>query len=77
MDDFHDFGSFLAVERGFDPVADGVEDVLGVAVVVGEDSKERVRFGLNALKNVGSVCTEEIVKARKKDGRFTSLENFI
>lgn len=57
------------------------------AVIVGEDptstrlgeagGKERIRFGLNAIKNVGSVCAEEIVKARKAGGKFKSLENFI
>jgi DNA polymerase-3 subunit alpha len=36
-----------------------------------------VRFGLNAIKNVGSLCTEEIVKARKNDGRFQTLEDFV
>lgn len=46
-------------------------------VVVGEDGKERVRFGMNAIKNVGSVCTEEIVKARKQGGKFKTLEDFI
>ena len=47
------------------------------AVAVGDDGTERVRFGMNAIKNVGSVCTEEIVKARKAGGKFTTLENFI
>ncbi|MBP7060429.1 MAG: DNA polymerase III subunit alpha [Candidatus Moranbacteria bacterium] len=46
-------------------------------VVVGADGKERIRFGMNAIKNVGSVCTEEIVKARKANGRFLSLEDFV
>ncbi|MBP7060983.1 MAG: DNA polymerase III subunit alpha, partial [Candidatus Moranbacteria bacterium] len=67
-----------AREIGLEVLAPSVnESFEDFAVVVGEDKKERVRFGLNALKNVGSVCTEEIVKARKKEGRFTSLENFI
>lgn len=46
-------------------------------VVVGSDSKESVRFGMNAIKNVGSVCTEEIVKTRKHGGKFKTLEDFI
>lgn len=67
-----------AREIGLEVLAPSVnESFEDFAVVIGDDGKERVRFGLNALKNVGSVCTEEIVKARKKDGRFTSLENFI
>ncbi len=47
------------------------------AVIIGDDGKERIRFGLNAIKNVGSVCAEEIVKVRKESGKFKSLEDFI
>lgn len=47
------------------------------AVIVGDDKKERIRFGLSAIKNVGSICAEEIVKARKKDGRFATIESFV
>jgi DNA polymerase-3 subunit alpha len=47
------------------------------AVIVGDDGKERIRFGLNAIKNVGSVCTEEIVKVRKAGGKFKTLEDFV
>lgn len=47
------------------------------AVIVGEDGKERIRFGLSAVKNVGDVAAEEIVTERKKNGKYTSLENFM
>jgi len=48
------------------------------AVIPSEtESTKRVRFGLNAIKNVGSVVAEEIVLERKKNGKYTSLENFI
>ncbi len=47
------------------------------AVIRGDDGKERIRFGLNAIKNVGSVCTEEIVRVRKQNGPFKNLEDFI
>lgn len=47
------------------------------AVIVGGDGKERIRFGLNAIKNVGSICAEEIVKVRKAGGKFKNLEDFI
>ncbi len=67
-----------AREIGLEVLAPSVnESFEDFTVVVGEDKKERVRFGMNAIKNVGSVCTEEIVKARKNGGKFTSLENFI
>ena len=47
------------------------------AVIRGDDDIERIRFGLQAIKNVGSVCAEEIVKERVRNGKFTSLENFV
>lgn len=47
------------------------------AVIRGDDDIERIRFGLQAIKNVGSVCAEEIVKERKRDGKFKSLEDFV
>jgi DNA polymerase-3 subunit alpha len=47
------------------------------AVIRGDDGIERIRFGLQAIKNVGSVCAEEIVKERKRGGKFKSLEDFV
>src|SRR4029077_19920678 len=35
-----------------------------------------IRFGLLAIKNVGSGAVDSIVEARTKAGRFTSLEDF-
>lgn len=35
-----------------------------------------IRFGLSAVKNVGSGPIEAIVKARDEDGPFTSIEDF-
>jgi len=37
--------------------------------------KNKIRFGLSAVKNIGSGAIESIVKARK-DGRFKSLHDF-
>lgn len=47
------------------------------AVIRGEDNIERIRFGLNAVKNVGTTVAEEIVRERKTGGIFTDLTNFI
>lgn len=67
-----------AREIGLDVLPPSInESFEDFTVIISEDKKEHVRFGMNAIKNVGSVCTEEIVKARKQDGKFTSLENFI
>ncbi|OGY92746.1 MAG: DNA polymerase III subunit alpha [Candidatus Komeilibacteria bacterium RIFCSPLOWO2_01_FULL_53_11] len=37
----------------------------------------KIRFGLNAIKNVGEHISKEIIHERKKNGRFESLENFL
>jgi DNA polymerase-3 subunit alpha len=48
------------------------------AVIVDpEDKKERIRFGLNAVKNVGHTVAHEIVEERKKNGRYKSLTDLV
>ncbi|MCX6761660.1 MAG: DNA polymerase III subunit alpha [Candidatus Moranbacteria bacterium] len=42
-----------------------------------ENKSEKIRFGLNAVKNVGHNVAHIIVEERKRNGRFTSLANFI
>ncbi len=39
--------------------------------------KDRIRFGLNAIKNVGHTVAHEIVEERKKNGKFKSLTDLI
>ncbi|MBT3419465.1 MAG: DNA polymerase III subunit alpha [Candidatus Magasanikbacteria bacterium] len=41
----------------------------------GEDG--RIRFGLNAVKNVGANISEVIFRERKEHGKYTSLENIL
>ncbi len=44
-----------------------------------EDKKKeypRIRFGLNAIKNVGHTVAKEIVTNRVKDGKFNNLSEF-
>jgi DNA polymerase-3 subunit alpha len=41
------------------------------------DTIERIRFGLNAIKNVGKNASLEIVAERKRNGKFTSLGEFV
>ena len=38
--------------------------------------KKQIRFGMNAIKNVGTGAVEDILRARK-DGHFKDLEDFI
>ncbi|MDP1883980.1 MAG: DNA polymerase III subunit alpha, partial [Candidatus Moranbacteria bacterium] len=48
------------------------------AVIVDEETKKsRIRFGLNAIKNVGHNVAHEIVEERKKNGKFKSLTDFV
>ncbi|MEK9195778.1 MAG: DNA polymerase III subunit alpha, partial [Patescibacteria group bacterium] len=44
--------------------------------VVKNGDKEAIRFGMNAIKNVGQGAAEEIVRARE-EARFASLEDFL
>ncbi len=39
--------------------------------------KNQIRFGLSAIKNVGSGVVEAIVEERKSKGNFTSIDDFI
>ncbi|MBP9697696.1 MAG: DNA polymerase III subunit alpha [Candidatus Moranbacteria bacterium] len=47
------------------------------SVIIDDDGTERLRFGLNAVKNVGSVVTNEIVAERKRGGKYVTLEDFV
>ncbi len=49
------------------------ESFLEFAVVPG---KSEIRFGLNAIKNVGTAAVEEILRAREA-GDFASMEDFL
>lgn len=47
------------------------------AVPNGDNRTTQVRFGMNAIKNVGSGAVEEIIRARNLDGLFKDLEDFL
>lgn len=40
-------------------------------------NSNKIRFGLSNIKNVGYFLVESIVEERKKNGHFTSIDNFI
>ena len=52
------------------------ESFVEFAVVKDDDGNEKIRFGMNAVKNVGTSAVEEILRARQ-DERFSSLEDFL
>jgi DNA polymerase-3 subunit alpha len=39
--------------------------------------KKQIRFGMNAVKNVGTGAAEEIIRVRDEDGPFTTVLEFI
>ena len=47
------------------------------AVIKDENNKINIRFGLKAIKNVGHTVADEIVKERKKNGKYKSLADFL
>jgi len=42
-----------------------------------ENKIERIRFGLNAIKNVGKNVAHEIVEERKRNGKFKNITDFV
>lgn len=42
-----------------------------------DDRYAPIRFGMNAIKNVGTGAVEEILRARAEEGRFETLEQFL
>lgn len=46
------------------------------AVIAREGKNDCIRFGLSAIKNVGAHLVESIIRERKKNGLFRSIENF-
>src|SRR6195952_4780371 len=57
------------------------ESFLEFAVVPDKENpdnrKAPIRFGMAAIKNVGTGAVEEIIRARKAVGRFETLEDFL
>ena len=48
------------------------------AVITDEkNNTKKIRFGLNAIKNVGHTIAHEIVEERKRNGKFLSLNDFV
>ena len=45
--------------------------------VINDGQDNKIRFGLNAIKNVGHHIAEIIVEERKQNGNFKSLEDFL
>lgn len=61
---------------GIDVLAPDVNESFVEFAVVPND-KPTIRFGMNAIKNVGTGAVEEILRAREIEGAFDTLEKFL
>jgi len=69
--------AFLIAEckrMGINVLAPNINESFENFTVIGDNS---IRFGLEAIKNVGRNITESIVAERKRNGRFTSITDFV
>lgn len=53
------------------------ESYLEFAVIKNDKGMDKIRFGMNAIKNVGTGAVEEILRSREIDGEFRGLEDFL
>ncbi|OGI14786.1 MAG: DNA polymerase III subunit alpha [Candidatus Moranbacteria bacterium RIFCSPHIGHO2_01_FULL_54_31] len=66
-----------AREMGIEVMPPHINESFGEFAVIIDNGIERIRFGLNAIKNVGHLIAEEIVEERKRGGPYATLEQFI
>ncbi|NLA25132.1 MAG: DNA polymerase III subunit alpha, partial [Bacteroidales bacterium] len=52
-------------------------DVNASVAKFGVDSKGNIRFGLSAIKNVGSNAVRDIIEERQENGNYTDIFNFV
>lgn len=62
-------------KMGIEVFPPDVNESFGEFAVV--KAKKQIRFGMNAIKNVGHGAVEEIIRARKESGNFKTIEDFI
>jgi DNA polymerase-3 subunit alpha len=64
-------------EMGLMVLPPDVNESFANFAVVRKDEKQVIRFGLNAIKNLGRDIAEQIVEERKQNGKFKSFDDFI
>ena len=62
-------------KMGIPVMSPDVNESFGEFAVVKETNQ--IRFGMNAIKNVGGGAVDEIIRAREENGKFGSLEDFL
>jgi len=65
-------------EMGIEVLAPDINESFEEFAVITDDAgKERIRFGFNAIKNVGHVVAHEIVEERKRNGKYKTLGDLL
>jgi len=66
-------------EMGIEVLPPHVNESFEEFAVIEDTEKKitRIRFGLNAIKNVGHTVANEIVEERKRNGKYRNLTDFI
>lgn len=54
-----------------------INESYGRFAAIGEGEKAFIRYGLNAVKNVGKTIAKKIVEERKRGGKYKDLADFI
>lgn len=79
----YDDSDRLAIEisecraMGIDVLPPDINESFGEFSVIHQKDKESIRFGMNAIKNIGTGVVEEIIRARNELGGFSNLERFL
>lgn len=68
-----------ALRMGIEILPPDVNESFRTFTVVRDNltSRQKIRFGLSAVKNLGDKVVENIKEEREKNGRFKSMEDFI
>ncbi len=66
-----------ARSMGIEVLAPNINESFEEFTVVEKDGKECIRFGLNAVKNVGHTVAQEIVSERGRNGKYKSLVDLL
>lgn len=62
---------------GIEVLPPDVNESFGEFAVIKDKKTNIIRFGMNAIKNVGSGAVDEIIRARELDNGFKSVEDFL
>ncbi|HNV96958.1 MAG TPA: DNA polymerase III subunit alpha [bacterium] len=67
-------------DMGIEVLAPDINKSFSTFTVLGDELKQghkKIRFGLNAIKNVGSNIVKAIIRERRQNGEFLNIEDFL